>query len=79
MFNVMIVNQTKGYVGSKVLEVSAEGDVAVFYSDWLGFFKVIIQGCLSFPPLPYSILTLAVGLGEHVIAVGKFIVGVTSI
>ncbi len=56
----------------------AEGDLAVCYSNWLGFFKVIVQGCLSFPPLPCSVLTLVVDLGEHVIAVGKFVVGVTS-
>jgi hypothetical protein len=79
LLNIIVISQTEGNIGTKVFEVSTEGDIAVLNVNGFGLVELIVKSCFALPPLPCGVLTLAVIAGEYIIAVGKVIVGLASV
>jgi hypothetical protein len=79
LLNIIVISQTEGNIGTKVFEVSTEGDIAILNVNGFGLVELVVKSCLTLPQLPCGVLTLAVVVGDYIIAVGKVIVGLASI
>ncbi len=79
LLNIIVISQTEGNIGTKVFEVPTEGDIAILNVNGFGLVKLIVKSCITLPPLLCGVLTLAVVVGEYIIAIGKVIVGLASV
>ncbi len=79
LLNIIVISQTEGNMGTKVFEVSTEGDIAVLNVNGFGLVELVIKSCLTLPLLPCGVLMLVIVVGEYIITVGKVIVSLASV
>ncbi len=79
LLNIIVISQTEGNIGTKIFEVLTKGVISVLNVNGFGLVELVVKSCLTLPPLPCGVLTLAVIVGEYIIATGKVIVGLTSV
>jgi hypothetical protein len=76
LFNVIIITKAEGHEGSKVLEVTAEGYKSVSYSDWLCFFKGVLDELFLVSLCSHFWFILAFIVGECVISIFKCVTNI---
>ena len=62
--NIVVVTQTKGNIGAKVFEVTAEFDLSVGDRDWSSLFKVNAEELFLCSVLLHWFFLLLFGLGK---------------
>ncbi len=70
LFNIIIITEAEGYIGSKVFEVMAEGYKSITYSDQLCFIKGFIYEFLLVSSCSHFWFILVVVVNECVVSIG---------